>query len=86
MPRVPSDSSDVALAWSSCHWHQADRISTRITPSLAAVACFNPSSDAWAEHVEWADDARMGQFGVGRVMIEDLKINHARRLKSRQVE
>lgn len=89
IPRVlggRTELSNLALACPSCNLHKADRISAIPTSGSAAVAFFNPRTDAWLEHFEWDDYTLVSKTEIAKATIQALGLNHERRIKVRQAE
>jgi len=81
-----SDLENLALACPGCNLHKAGRI-TAIDPlSGENVRLFHPVRQLWSEHFRFKGYRIGGLTAVGRATVEALNLNHARRLRIRQVE
>lgn len=82
-----SDSySNRALACASCNLAKADRASGRDPLTGAEVLLFNPRTQSWRGHFDWAEDQQslMGLTATGRATIATLDMNSELRLAARR--
>jgi len=49
------------------------------------VALFNPRTQVWEEHFEWAGDRITGTTSIGRVTVRVLNMNHPEQLRNRGI-
>ena len=73
-----SDESNLWLACPMCNSHKSDRTTATDPESGAKVPLFNPRTESWDEHFEWADNGAIicGKTPTGRATVATLKMNH----------
>ncbi|QOV92545.1 HNH endonuclease [Humisphaera borealis] len=74
-----SEAINLALACIDCNLHKGPNISSVDPVTGTRVDLFNPRSDIWVEHFEWAGVQLVGRTAMGRATIRLLQINSPRR-------
>ena len=77
---------NLALACPGCNLRKADQVAAVDPVTDSEVALFHPRHDLWADHFEWDGIRLLGISAVGRATLAALDMNHARRLRIREVE
>jgi hypothetical protein len=89
IPRALGGSDDLDnLAWAcpGCNLTKAHRITIHDPLTGEAVRVFHPRLDRWSEHFMWAGYELLGRTPIGRALVEAFNLNHARRIRVREVE
>jgi hypothetical protein len=76
--------TNLAYSCPHCNRHKLDNIAGLDLPSTAPVRLFHPRRDRWAEHFTCDGAMIVGLTSIGRVTVQVLKINEARRMAARQ--
>jgi hypothetical protein len=76
------------LAWACPGYNlaKAQRVLLRDPFSGQDVLLFHPRQDQWTTHFTWQGYELVGVTPIGRAVIAAFDLNHARRLRVRQVE
>ncbi len=76
------------LAWAcpSCNLHKSDRTEALDPETGEKVPLFNPRTQLWHEHFQFADYQVLGLTAIGRATVLLLELNQPRRLLIRQAE
>jgi hypothetical protein len=76
------------LAWAcpSCNLHKADRTDALDPETGEQVPLFNPRTQMWHEHFQFAAYQVLGLTATGRATVLLLDLNHQRRMLIRQAE
>jgi hypothetical protein len=69
-------SANLALACYHCNLHKGPNIASLDPPGTGSLTrLFNPRSDAWADHFDWAGAAVVGLTPTGRATVLVLNMN-----------
>jgi HNH endonuclease len=76
------------LAWAcpGCNLHKSDRTEALDPETGERVSLFNPRTQAWHEHFQFAAYQVLGLTATGRATVLLLNLNHPRRMLIRQAE
>jgi hypothetical protein len=79
------EESNLAAACAHCNRRKGPNLAgiDPIDGSLAAL--FNPRTQVWEEHFEWAGDRITGTTSIGRVTVRVLNMNHPEQLRNRGI-
>jgi len=82
-----NDESNLALACRSCNLRKGIRISGIDNDSNSEVQFFHPRQNLWGEHfqVDTETGMVMGITAVGKVTVENLKMNSAAQVAARKL-
>jgi len=71
------DEGNLWLACPLCNGHKSDRTAGRDPVSGAAVPLYNPRTQSWGEHFQWADGGLrvVGTTAVGRATVHALRLD-----------
>ncbi|MCA9905312.1 MAG: HNH endonuclease [Anaerolineae bacterium] len=90
IPRSQGGSSEpdnLCLCCRGCNGFKQDYVSGIDSQTNTAHPLFNPRTQTWNEHFEWADDGILlkAKTAVGRVTIERLRMNRDDVLSARRL-
>ncbi|MGH9834604.1 MAG: HNH endonuclease [Blastocatellia bacterium] len=73
-----NDEWNLCLACRLCNLYKSYQIEAIDPITKAAVALFNPRTQAWSDHFQWGQDGAMivGLTPVGRATVEALQLNN----------
>jgi hypothetical protein len=76
------------LAWAcpGCNLAKTSRVRLRDPLTGQEAPVFHPRQDRWADHFTWQGYELVGVTPMGRALVAAFDLNHARRLRVRQVE
>lgn len=76
------------LAWAcpGCNLTKSNRVTITDPVTGQMVRLFHPRQDQWAEHFVWRGYELVGRTPIGRALVQSFDLNHARRIRVRQVE
>lgn len=76
------------LAWAGprCNLQKADRVESPDPSTGSPTRLFHPRLNDWSEHFSWEGFELLGLTAIGRATIAALDLNHARRIRIREVE
>ncbi len=85
-PKAGDSADNLCLACPSCNLSKGAAISAIDRVTGEVVTLFNPRSQQWTEHFEWADGGLYvrGTTAVGRVTVERLRMNQPRVVRARR--
>lgn len=89
VPRSLGGSDDLDnLAWAcpGCNLTKANRVTITDPLTGQLVRVFHPRVDGWSEHFSWEDYQLVGLTLIGRALVDAFNLNHARRIRVREVE
>jgi hypothetical protein len=78
------DVDNLALACHRCNLHKGPNLSVVDPPTGSVEILFHPRRDQWPEHFAFQDAHLDGLTPTGRVTIDVLALNDARRIELRQ--
>ncbi len=81
-----SDLDNLAWCCPSCNFSKSNRTDAVDPQSGESLPLFNPRTDSWAEHFDWADFTLVGTTAVGRATASVLNFNQPRRMLIRRAE
>ncbi len=73
----PTDESNLALSCQGCNNYKYNKTEGVDDLTGESAQLFNPRSENWDEHFKWSEDVQeiIGITSVGRVTLEELKLN-----------
>jgi hypothetical protein len=73
-----NDEENLFLACPMCNSHKATRHQATDPETQRIVPLFNPRTQIWAEHFEWAEEGIVirGKTPTGRATVAALNVNH----------
>lgn len=89
VPRSQGGTSQLDnLVWAcpSCNLHKANRTDVAVPGYAEKTPLFHPRQDRWEDHFAWNGYLVVGVTSVGRVSIDNLQLNHERRIRIRRAE
>lgn len=79
-----TDAGNLAVACIYCNRHKGPNLSGTDPETGRIVRLFNPRTDGWDEHFEWAGPVLHGRTDIGRATIVVLAINRPEYVDVRQ--
>jgi len=85
-PKSGDSADNLCLACPNCNLSKGTATSAIDDITGDVVALFNPRSQQWVEHFEWAEGGLFirGKTATGRATVERLKMNQPRVVRARQ--
>lgn len=78
-----TEAENLAYSCRLCNQHKGTDLSSIDPESGEIVRLFNPRTDRWAEHFQFANAEVRGFTPTGRATVRLLQLNHARRVQER---
>jgi hypothetical protein len=82
----PATLDNLAWACPRCNLQKTNRVEVPDPATGHQTRLFDPRADVWHEHFCWKGFRLVGLSEVGRATVAALELNHARRIRIRQVE
>ena len=79
-----TEPDNLALACSSCNFHQGPKIASLDPVDGQLVRLFHPRLDRWEEHFAWEGTAIVGRTPVGRATVQLMAMNLWERVELRE--
>lgn len=85
-PNGSGNADNLCLACPSCNLSKGVATSALDSVTGKIVALYNPRTQTWAEHFEWADGGLLiqGYTATGRATVQRLRMNQSRIVRARQ--